>query len=237
MLRTKILVVTLGLAAIACAAPGCKIDPYGPIYTGTHEELAAVDARRQAAEDERAEVEWWQRNDDPAWRRDQVEGPPTQARWLTALEQRIVSTMPHESGGATVVMANHLDYMTWRERLEYDRYQAAEDRRDRRGAYGGVVVAHSVPRSSSFAHDGNPGESVYERHAWRINYGFGNYWWMYDERTPVQLNATRAQLERMAAPAMPAKAAPADKPTPSKKPAAKKPAAKAPAGSGSGDKQ
>ncbi|MHC5022224.1 MAG: hypothetical protein ACYTGX_19420 [Planctomycetota bacterium] len=138
--------------------------------------------------------------------------------------------MAHESGGAFVVM-RQLDTMTWRERFEYDRYQRAENRRDRRGAYGGVVVAHPVPRRSSFAHDGNPGVDVYERQAWRINYGFGNHWWMYDERTPVVLNATRTELREMAKPLLKTPEKPAAKPAdkPAEKPAkksAEKPAKK-----------
>lgn len=223
MLGPKTLVWTLGLAALA--ASGCTVNPYGPIYIGTQDELAAVEARRQDAEDERAEVLWWQRNDDPRWRYDEVAGPPTQARWLTALEQRLVATMPHEAGGAMVVM-NQLDHQAWRERFEHDRFHAAEHRRDQRAAYGGVVVAHSVPRQSSFAHDGNPGESVYERHAWRINYGFGNYWWMYDERPTVLLNATRTELLQIAKPAM----TPAPVETPATAPAATPPAKRTPTG-------
>ncbi|MHC5022223.1 MAG: hypothetical protein ACYTGX_19415 [Planctomycetota bacterium] len=46
----------------ALAAAGCMVNPYGPVYTGTPEEMATVEARRQAALDERAQVEWWRTN-------------------------------------------------------------------------------------------------------------------------------------------------------------------------------
>ena len=161
--------------------------PYGPYGTPTGEELARVKAAElRARQDWQDAVGAWagMQATDPAWARDPHARVPGQAQWLTAIESKVIATQPWERG-AVIATILRTHWMRDRTNRAVMRFNLEEHERARRAAYGGYAIAGTPPPDSIAAEDGLPGLTSYERHAWRIHWGYAHHWWMRDARPTV----------------------------------------------------
>jgi len=176
------------LAAMVNRHAAFDESPYGPYGAPTRAELERTAQAGRTARRDRDDVVFWMEADDPAWTGKPDARVLGQAQWLTAIEARVVGTQPWERGAA-IVQHLRMDWMRDTERRATIARNLQAMARDRRFAYGGFAMGGRPPADSEAAEDGRPGLTVHERHAWRINWGYGHHWWMRDDRPPVVLNA------------------------------------------------